>query len=338
MLISKKKSKLISLWSLLLIIPLLCTLLFVSRAGAADNNMYSDKSGFFYEADDSYYIAGYHNQDAIGLHKVTKDFSASEEISPDYLRYAHLINGNLYYKKDLQLIKLDPVTKVETVLDTNVKLLSSKGDWLYYLTDEESGTLIKLKNDGTGKEVLSKGGVTSIDKITDDSIVYSVWGIKTMRLTFSTGKSRQIADKALSAITDSYGYYVETANHKICGDSLIHLYYSLYRLDLATGKKSKVFTEALDSQINNVQVHNGWIYYTSGIPVTITNSGGGKYIAYNSGPLNRVFYDGSQKKSLTEGKIAEYAFFAKGIFYRQFPYEGNNAKYTDGWLFFDSLK
>ena len=298
----------------------------------------TDKSGIFYETDNSYFIAGYQNQDTGGLHKVTKDFINSDEISPEYLRFARQINGDMYYNKDLKLIKLDMTTKEETVLDTNVTFLSSKGEWLYYITGEESGTLIKLKYDGTSKKVLSKGGVTSIDKITDASIAYSVWGQKTMCLDFSTGKSQQIADKPLSAISGGYGYYVETTNHKINGDSLMHLYYNLYRLDLVTGQKSKVFTESLDTQIKDVQVHNGWIYYITGIPVVITTTSGGKYIDYNSGSLNRVFYDGSQKKSLTDAKIAEYVFFDKGIFYRQFPYEGNGSKYTDKHLYFDSLK
>ncbi|MDR2712755.1 MAG: hypothetical protein LBB91_06530 [Clostridiales bacterium] len=68
-------------------------------------------NGFFFNADNAYYIVGYKKQDGSGIYKVSKDFSSSEEIVPDQVDNIHLVNGNLFYIKALQLVRLDLATK-----------------------------------------------------------------------------------------------------------------------------------------------------------------------------------------------------------------------------------
>ena len=292
------------------------------------------RDGFFFEADDAYYIAGYKSNDGTGLYKVAKDFSNSELIESEWVEYICLINDNLYYIRPDhgRLTRFDLTTKNTTVIETNVTFLASKGEWLYYRSETGAGTLIRTKYDGTGREVLAQEGVTSICKITDACIVYTLWAAKVMRLDFTSGISQKLTEKYLLLFSDGYGYYTDYDYENNISGATHQTRYSLYRHDFATGSDERVFTENPGIRITDVQIHNGWIYYypssgTEGVP----------FEHYN-GPLTRVSLDGVQKQSLTGENMLDYAFTGKGIYYRQFIFHSeNNRVYYEGQLNFSEI-
>lgn len=118
---------------------------------------------FSYEAGGTYVT--YNKMKLDGSDKpqvITKDYY----ISPNFI-----VDGDwLYYSSYSSKDKLSTISKIKTDGSSNLKIFTNDyirsfnvvGDTIYYITND---TLCKIKTDGSGKQVLDKGGYDSLDSI-----------------------------------------------------------------------------------------------------------------------------------------------------------------------------
>jgi len=180
-------------------------------------------------------------------------------------------------------------------------LVAQEGEWIYYVIQNNSGNIYRIRTDGTGKQKLTDAKCANLN-------IWNGW-IYYCNSTERCVSKIKINGKGKKNLPNTEAY----SNISIVNGCIyyINLFYGyeLYKMDLDGSNKQQISDEAVYAYC----VSDGWIYYTPAAYITKANKE-----TDEDNCMYKMKLDGSQKEKISDDFTVYLYVMNDWIYYNNF--------------------